>query len=789
MPTTTTGRATDFITFSRTSNATVTGADGRIRWAGHNLLTNSESFDGWTTNYGVTVTANAIAAPNGTTTADRLVEQAINDTHFIGQNDRITTPSNTLVPHTLAVFAKADQRQYLNLSIEWSTNYVAATFDLSGGTVTSNRAGGTGTGNTSTITPVGSSGWYLCTLTGILGTAGSNGAVISISNVAVPTGSKASYLGNTSNGLYLWGAHLYRSDLGGMVLNPARGDAYYPTTPRNRLGFTEDFSNAVWVKNSTTVATNTEISPNGLQTADTLTASAGTGVIPRVADTASATTITNTVYTASIYAKPGTYQFLQIYINSQGTEWANYTLSGSGSASANGSATASITSVGNGWYRLSITYTAGGTDRLPLFMLAASASATRAQSWNPVGTETIHLWGAQLSDSASLDAYSPVYGAAVTSAAYYAPRLDYSGSSLAALGLLVEEQRTNVLLHTAAIDDVVWGKFNLNTSGTPAWVNVLTAPDGTLTADRIIEDTSTTSHGIAQNTTIAANVTITVSAFVKANGRNIAITAYTASHGLRATFNLSTLAITNGSYGSSTYTGASIVDVGNGWYRVSVSGIASSTEANPVIGINTASGTTLFYTGDGSSGFYLWGVQTEAGSFATSYIPNGAATSGATRTADVASVSTQAFPYSASASTLVANVSLLSVNTAGFKGLAAISDGTANNRIAIYQAASATSAWQIVSSGGGPAQANITPGNVSANTPFKLGTAVASNDAAAYLGGVAGTPDPTVTMPAAATIMYIGGNASGGEPLNGWVRQITYLPRRLPNADLAARTV
>ena len=63
MPTTTTGVATTFIDFTRASNATVTDSDGRVKWAPHNLLTNSESFDAasWTKTL-ATVTANTLAA-------------------------------------------------------------------------------------------------------------------------------------------------------------------------------------------------------------------------------------------------------------------------------------------------------------------------------------------------------------------------------------------------------------------------------------------------------------------------------------------------------------------------------------------------------------------------------------------------------------------------------------------------------------------------------------------------------------------------------------------------------
>ena len=81
MPTTV-GKATEFITFSRGTLATVTDSDGLIKWAPHNLLLASEQFDasGWP-KINVTVSANSIAAPNGTTTADKLIATNTSGVH------------------------------------------------------------------------------------------------------------------------------------------------------------------------------------------------------------------------------------------------------------------------------------------------------------------------------------------------------------------------------------------------------------------------------------------------------------------------------------------------------------------------------------------------------------------------------------------------------------------------------------------------------------------------------------------------------------------------------------
>ncbi|RPJ56983.1 MAG: hypothetical protein EHM12_09685, partial [Dehalococcoidia bacterium] len=96
----------DIVTFSRTSNATITKSDGTIGYAPHNLLTFSEQFDNavWA-KANVTVTANSTTAPNNTITADKIVEVAGAATPRI-----ISTNAVTLVPYTISIYAKAAER-------------------------------------------------------------------------------------------------------------------------------------------------------------------------------------------------------------------------------------------------------------------------------------------------------------------------------------------------------------------------------------------------------------------------------------------------------------------------------------------------------------------------------------------------------------------------------------------------------------------------------------------------------------------------------------------------------
>ena len=61
-------------------------------------------------------------------------------------------------------------------------------------------------------------------------------------------------------------------------------------------------------------------------------------------------------------------------------------------------------------------------------------------------------------------------------------------------GLLIEGARTNLILRSAEFNDAAWGPLRVTVNS-----DTLLAPDGTTTADVMVEDTSvTTTHRVAQ---------------------------------------------------------------------------------------------------------------------------------------------------------------------------------------------------------------------------------------------------------------------------------------------------
>ena len=196
-------------------------------------------------------------------------------------------------------------------------------------------------------------------------------------------------------------------------------------------------------------------------------------------------------------------------------------------------------------------------------------------------------------------------------AAIDVPRFDHNPTTGESLGLLVEEQRTNLLLRSEEFDNASWTKFGATVSA-----NTQTAPNGTANADSLIEDSSTGLHVVFQDTTASSLVTQTLSVYAKANQRiRVSLQAAEAGTGnaVAATFNLSTGAVVSQSNsGTGSGASASIVAVGNGWYRCIVTGIPSTTGTTIRSHAYVANDANqINYTGDGTSGLFIWGAQLE----------------------------------------------------------------------------------------------------------------------------------------------------------------------------------
>jgi hypothetical protein len=179
------------------------------------------------------------------------------------------------------------------------------------------------------------------------------------------------------------------------------------TGRRNLLTFTEQFDNAVWVKSSTNITSNSIAAPDGTITADTASQT-GSGSV-QLASFVNATVASP--HTLSWFCKRLNSDWIFIQILTGGTEraraWFNLATGTVGTVAAISPATnvtASIQALADGWYRCSVTGTLNGTgSTLDVF------NRVVASDNSIVGvTGERYIWGAQLEESSTATAYQRV---------------------------------------------------------------------------------------------------------------------------------------------------------------------------------------------------------------------------------------------------------------------------------------------------------------------------------------------------------------------------------------------
>jgi len=187
---------------------------------------------------------------------------------------------------------------------------------------------------------------------------------------------------------------------------------------------------------------------------------------------------------------------------------------------------------------------------------------------------------------------------------------------------------TNRLTFPEDLTNAAWVKIGL----TGVTGNFIFAPTRAVAADKIIEDTGTSSHYVYQTLTIAAGSKVSFSVHLKAAQRTRALVYVSAGTGdgadeFGADINLTTGAIlSNHVAGLGALTIAPTVQSSySGWHRVLFQGIAdaSSTTVSVIIRLADAGG-NFTYTGDGTSGLYAWGAYADENEPPTSYPVGGA---------------------------------------------------------------------------------------------------------------------------------------------------------------------
>jgi hypothetical protein len=275
----------------------------------------------------------------------------------------------------------------------------------------------------------------------------------------------------------------------------------------------------------------------------------------------------------------------------------------------------------------------------------------------------------------------------------------------------------------------------------------MVSPDGTVIADRIIEDaTAGNTHFISQSITYT-NVIHTFSCFAKAGERTwIMLNTFDGTTSRSCYFNLGT-----GAVGTANAATGTIESWGNGWYRCSVTTAVATAAAvgNAAILLATGDGGQS-YDGNGVSGVYVWGAQLEAFEFASSYIPTTAGT--VTRNADVLTYSSSGNANDSSG-TLYAEFRTATTEGNQDQAILEINDGT------------------VV---------------ITSNTNYKTAYGYELNNIRACANGTFSVADNVGTTPTMTTISI--GSRNGGSLLYSSVKNVRIWSRRLQDNYLSQLT-
>lgn len=777
-PTGTTPTLDPRITFSRASNATYFDSTGTLRYAPHNLLTYSEQLDNaaWTKTQSTTA-ANSIAAPDGTITADKLVEDTTAASDHYTQSPIITPLANS--SYAGSVYVKAAERRYIAVVVTGGGGATrGAFFDGQTGAYT----GGFGGGLPYIVTDVGN-GWFRYALTDTTTAAAAYALRVYVCAVA----NNINYTGDGTSGIYVWGAQI---NIG--ALQP-----YYSTTVKNLQGYTQEFNNAAWTKSAASVSADATAAPDGSFTADKLVED-GTSAGHYVTPAASNALTLNQIVTYSVYAKAAERTFIQLILTGINTASGNYVagfdLSAGTAGTPTAGATASILAVGNGWYRcrLTVTVLTAATPTRQI-RLALNANAT-ASSYAGDGTSGAFIWGAQFSDSGSLDAYTYNPVAAPSAAAYYGPRIEYDPTTLAVKGLLIEEQRTNSLRNNTMQGAVAGTPGTLPTNwafagnaalsreivsiGTDNGINYIDLRIfGTVAAvafpemNLLFESTSLAAASVSQSWTATNYVKVVGGSLAGILNGELFIIGYNSASGVTeasaAAFDYATLTGPLSAHRLShtrTLTNAATVFVN------------SRIDVNFTAGGGTAVDVTL----------RIGLPQLEQGAFATSVIPT--STTALTRSADVVSMQGANFSnwYNPVEGTLFAEFGPYANGgaTRNF-GIVQMDDGTSNNMIRFFAGSTVSPVFQVTTAT--VTQAYLSSETIANTSVSKISGAYKTNDFARSVNNTATTTDLTGTVPPV-TRMIFGMGSIGVNELNGYLRSFSYYPTRLPNAALRALT-
>ena len=344
------------------------------------------------------------------------------------------------------------------------------------------------------------------------------------------------------------------------------------------------------------------------------------------------------------------------------------------------------------------------------------------------------------------------------------PRIDYTGGGCP--HILAEPQRTNLITYSEDFSQTDWQKIKSSvTSG-------FSSPDGGNNSYRWQEDTNSAVHSLKDSYSFTS-VDYSQTIFIKPNGRsNVLLWVDGASKGTR--FDLS-----SGTIHSETSSVGKITAMNDGWFKISTTVLGTSGTAFNLYALDNFG--NISYTGDGTSGFYVYGAQLEQGSYPTSYIP----TSGSTVTRNQDIFTRDGIGSLINSTEGVLFVEMAALSNDGTFRIISLTDGGTTNRVSlIYNTSNNNIRVMVVST----STVFDTSNSVTSTLDFhKIAIKWKLNDFAVWIDGVEVATDTSGNTPVGLDrIVFDVGN--GTLDFYGKVKQLQVYKTALTDAQLTSLT-
>ena len=340
-------------------------------------------------------------------------------------------------------------------------------------------------------------------------------------------------------------------------------------------------------------------------------------------------------------------------------------------------------------------------------------------------------------------------------------RFDHDPVTGSPLGLLIEEQRENVVVRSTAIK-VGW---SLADGATSTLDSAIVAPDGT--TGEVYKIDLSDGSGDAR-------------IFQDVSARTTADVVMTGSIWLRSVTGTGTWPLVLGDGTNFLTLAASLTTT---WQRFSLT-------QTPGSGLKL----TFFYPGNKRDDTesttldeaYAWSAQAEVGSFSTSYVA-AVLDAAVTRSADVATIALSVVPgFNQSAGTLYVGGSFPHANGASMAVV--IDDGGTSDRVYFERDADENINFVTTHSADTDGASNGAA-VIAENTTFKAAGAYADDDVIAAVDGTLSAADTAAAFPLGDDMTTIRiGNDSGTVEWNGHIARLVYWNSRLPDSQLQALT-